>query len=192
MKKQKEQLSLYSIKKYTALLWYIFCIVSISFSAEITLRINGEVFTREYPKTLDEACELINAIADINNNADSTLVELKKSYDTLSQQYQQSLESSKQNLDLIQKDLDDLKTKNEALEKLSNKIVTYKNTGTVFLGYNTVFDLKSKTTGHHIGIGFDYRVWRELHFGLNLGGIIYSNTGILVPQVGIMIGYSVF
>ena len=171
----------------------LFCIVlcfSTNLYAEdkIVLIIDGEKYERPYPKTNSEYKELIDGLVNM--------------YNTLSEDYREYRETDVNSSKSIKEKLAELQQENASLQftldTLEKNYASYKKETDKLLKTNTAmtFGFLFGPTVSINGVGtfadilFDYRLLRNLHFGLNAGISVYDKIEKLEGRLGILVGYS--
>ena len=158
----------------------------------IQINIGHEVYEREYPDTIEEYKELVDGLVDM--------------YNELNSDYLIYLDNDEKSSDELRNLISTLENNNNKLKsdiyKLSDEYNTYKKSVDNLLKTNSKFTLFASigpAISNKNGIGmqsdfiFDFRLFRNLHFGLNTGLSVYNNNEMLIEgRIGLVLGYSIY
>lgn len=158
---------------------------------KIAIKIDGENYEREYPKTLEEAYSVIDALVDLEVTADTKVTELKKSCEDEIQKYEIELAKLKSQVEDLKKEVatakSDTKVVNKAIDDYSKTNTRF----TTFVGIGPV--ISDNVFGSHVEILAEYRLLRNFH----IGGSIFlnnfnNNSSPFNFGCGLFVGYSIY
>ena len=158
----------------------------------IRINIGDEIYEREYPDTVEEYRKLIDGLIDM--------------YNDLNSDYLIYLDNDERSSDELRNLISALENDNNRLKsdiyKLSDEYAAYKKSVDKLLKTNSKFTLFTSigpAISNKSGIGmqsdfiFDFRLFRNLHFGLNAGLSVYNNNEVLIEgRFGLVLGYSIY
>lgn len=164
------------------------------FSQEVTVKVNGEVYSKEYPKTYEEAIELINIISEMEINADDRVVELEKRFKESTEVYEAKIKELKDKIEAIEKYSENTSEDLKTTEKVVND---YASTNTRFtfgtiIGPAVNLRPNSVLIGTNIQFLGEYRLLRNFHLGGSIFFNIFNSSEInTTAGIGLYIGYSI-
>lgn len=174
---------------FAIVLIFFLCSQNIFAKEKITLIIDGEKFEREYPKTESEYKELVDGLATMYNSLSESYSKYRSEDKSSSGKLKDKLAELeiennllKLKLDNVEKSFSDYKKDVDKLLKMNTKM------GMLFFVGPSVS--KNSGVGTFADIAFDYRILRNLHFGLTAGLSVYNNIDELEGRFGLLVGYS--
>lgn len=162
------------------------------FAEKITIRINGEKYSKEMPETLEDSKELIRTLAEMCNNADGEIVILNNKYKRDSDKLQNKINDLEKQIKILKKDIDTTSDNIDSNLTSVEKITSAKTSFTTFLNFGPVIG-SDKSIGSHLGIIGEYRIIRNLHIGLNAFCDVFNNTSRNFDAgIGFIVGLSLY
>lgn len=155
----------------------------------ITLVIDGEKYEREYPKSIEEYREFVDGLAEMYNSLSNSYSEYRSKDNSSSADLSKKLSELRLENDVLKFKLDSLEDEFASYKKDVNKLLKT-NTKMSFMFCLGSSVSKDFNVGTFADIIFDYRILRNLHFGLTTGLSVYNNTEKLEGRFGILVGYS--
>lgn len=159
----------------------------------IVIKIMGEEYEREYPTSMEEYKSFVDDMVDMYNSLDSAYmkyIEESKSSDLKLKELVTELETSnetiKLKLNIVVSDFTTYKKNVDSLLKKKTKFTT-------FLGIGPTLSFDG--IGSRYSITGEYRIFSNLHIGLNLGLNVYNNSvtnNKMQGDISFKIGYSLF
>jgi hypothetical protein len=155
----------------------------------ITLVIDGEKYEREYPDTIGEYKEFVDGLVEMYNSLSLSYSEYRSNDTSSADKLTKKLSELRLENDVLKFKLDSLEDEFSSYKKDVNNILKTNSKMSVMfcLGPSVAKDL---SVGTFADIVFDYRILRNLHFGLTTGLSVYNNTDKLEGRFGILVGYS--
>jgi hypothetical protein len=143
----------------------------------IEIKIDGEVYTNEYPKNLEDAYTLLDAIAYINNELDDTFIEYQK----ISEEEKNKLLEKISVLETYNKSLEekinDIEKSNTDVKKYIDKEINKPTEWLILLSFGQVMNMENTSFGNRFSLGFLKNLHLlNLYAGSNLNTTIYYNT----------------
>lgn len=157
---------------------------------KIVLTINGESYTKDYPTTIEEYKVLVNGLVDMYNALDKDHHDLET--------------KDAENTKVLNAKIDELietnKTLQSQVDKVYNDYGEYKDSIDSILKTNTRCNFLFKfgpafqngKFGTFSDVIVDWRIFRNLHFGLTGGISVYNSIETLEGRVGLVVGYSLY
>lgn len=157
---------------------------------KIVLIIDGESYTKDYPTTIEEYKDLVDGLVDMYNTLDKDNRDLKtkdaENTKVLNAKIDELVESNKalqSQVDKVYNDYGEYKSSIDSILKTNTKCNFLFNFGPAF---------QNGKTGTFSDVTVDWRIFRNLHFGLTGGISVYNSIETLEGRVGLVVGYSLY
>jgi hypothetical protein len=181
--------------KSIVVLTILLLLSNIAFAKDLIITIDGVEYVREYPTNLEEYDQVLNTVLDLNRVLNTTLDKYEKADDETRKQLVEEIDALQSELASLNSSLDTAKKEFAAVEKGVNKLLKLNTKFTLFFGAGLFVDPNDPIAiGTTVSILGEYRIWRNLHFGLSVAGNIYSNSNgrLFTPSISAIVGYSIF
>jgi hypothetical protein len=156
----------------------------------IEIKIKGELYTHSYPESLDEAYDLLDAIAQINNTGDDAFVLYQKITEEEEAELRNKIaQLEKYNKEIEQK-LANISKSNDEIGSYINKEINKPREWMVLGSIGEAISVEDGSLGNSLSLGFLKNLHLfNLYAGLNLAtNIYYKNNNMRDIGLSIYLG----
>lgn len=160
---------------------------------QLTIRIEGEKYTRDYPDTLEEAYSLLDTLAEMINNSDDMIISMRQKEKDQNAKYQTQIDELSVKLEEANEKLSNANTSISDAEKTANKLTKINYRFTPFMLFGPVIGT-DKEIGLHLEFGGQYRLIRNLQVGAALFSSVYQGSANRNFDIGcgFILAYSMY
>lgn len=164
-----------NIKKMLIMMVVTFILFPVFSKEQVSINVGNETFVKDMPENYEEACEMINLLADMYNDANDEINKLSLNSSNSSSAAVNKLVEAEKELMKVKIDLNDVKSSNEQLEKKIKELMSINNRFIFGFGFGPTFDIKDNSIGTHVEFIGNFRLIKNFHLGSTIYLDTYSN-----------------